>query len=379
MCKRNLLLGMGILLISISCSNKVDVVHCGKRNIDQRIVMLDSFIVNADTISGRGNFFMQDSSIYFADSYYMSIFQYDLTSLSCVNRYLNKGQGPNELSSFLYAYPFKKGDGDWFLIDNSLGMYTYRKEDKRPLTYKGRLNFGWDNLSKDNYDSPSVYNLMEMTDFGIDFTCLNDSSILIPISLVNRNLNNVSKKRYAKGHVFAEVNTRSMEVKNVFGHFPQIYKERPNPFFEFFQYEMVSDTLYINHAADSLIYVYKYPDELLYTIGYECSGINRNYTKGYEVEMAQFKKDILSVGLNTGLLYVKEKQLLFRTVLKNFNSREVCLQAYSNNDLVLEADVPGFFKLLGFWNSYFYGVDMLPKEKEDGMNFVFYRFKIENT
>ena len=142
---------------------------------------------------------------------------------------------------------------------------------------------------------------------------------------------------------------------------------------------MVSDTLYINHAADSLIYVYKYPDELLYTIGYECSGINRNYTKGYEVEMAQFKKDIQSVGLNTGLLYVKEKQLLFRTVLKNFNSREVSLQAYLNNDLVLEADVPGLFKLLGFWNSYFYGVDMLPKEKEDGMNFVFYRFKIENT
>ena len=171
MCKPNLLLGMGILLISISCSNNMDAVHCGKRNIDQRVVMLDSFIVNADTISGRGNFFMQDYSIYFADSYYMSIFQYDLTSLSCVNRYLNKGRGPNELSSFLYAYPFKKGDGDWFLIDNSLGMYTYRKEDKRPLTYKGRLNFGWDNLSKDNYDSPSVYNLMEMTDFGIDFTC----------------------------------------------------------------------------------------------------------------------------------------------------------------------------------------------------------------
>lgn len=76
---------------------------------------------------------------------------------------------------------------------------------------------------------------------------------------------------------------------------------------------------------------------------------------------------------------MKEKQLLFRTVLKNFNSREVSLQAYLNNDLVLEADVPGLFKLLGFWNSYFYGVDMLPKEKEDGMNFVFYRFKIENT
>lgn len=370
-------IGMGMLLISISCSKKVEVPHYGERKIDRTIVMLDSVVIDADSTSGRGNFFMQDSSIYFADSYYMTVFQYDYTSSSCVAHYFSKGTGPNELSSFLYAYPIKGGNKECLIMDSSLGMYSYM-EGEFSLTYKGRLDFGWNNLLKNNYASPSVYNIMEMTDFGIDFTYLNDSIILFPISLVNRNLDEISKRRYEKGHIFAELNRRNMKVENVLGYFPKIYKEKPTPFFEFFQYAMCNDTLYVNHATDSLIYVYKYPDNLLYTIGYEVPDVNRNYTIGYDVDMSHFKKDVQMVGSNSGLLYVPEERLLLRTTLKNFKTRAVCIQAYLDGDLVLEVDMPFFLKLLGIWDGYFYGVKQLPQEDEDGhIHFVFYRFKIE--
>lgn len=109
-----------------------------------------------------------------------------------------------------------------------------------------------------------------------------------------------------------------MKVKKVWGDFPNVYKQRPTPFFEFFQYAMNKDTLYVNHATDSLIYVYKYPNNLLYTVGYESSDVNRNYTVGYDVEMSNFKSDIRIVGVNSGLLYVPEKHLLFRTTLKEY-------------------------------------------------------------
>lgn len=369
---------MGILLISISCSKSVEIAHYGERKINRKIAMLDSVTIDADSTSGRGNFFMQDSFIYFADSYYMTIFQYDLMSASCRKCYFGKGQGPNELSSFIYAYPFKGKDGECFIMDSSLGMYTYRKGEYS-LAYKGRLDFDWEHLSKNDYESPSVYNLMEMTDFGIDLTYLNDSLILLPVSLVNRNLDGISRERYEKGHIFAELNARSMKVERVLGHFPEVYQKKPTPFFEFFQYVMHNDTLYVNHAVDSLIYVYKYPDHLLYTIGYETHGINRNYTVGYNVEMSNFKSDIQTVGANSGLLYIPENRLLLRTTLKDFKSREVSLQAYSDNNLILEVDMPAFFKLLGFWNGEFCGVKMLPEEDESGkIHFVFYRFKIVN-
>lgn len=369
-----------MLIMSISCSNDAKrVMHHGDILLSKKITMLDSVLIDVGDASGRGNFFMQDSSLYFADSYYMSVFQYDFDSATCVGRYFNRGQGPNELSSFLYVYPFKGSDEECFLLDGSLRMYTYRK-GQYSLGYKGHINFGWGNLSRNNYASPSVYNVMEMTDFGIDFTYVNDSTILFPVNLVNRYLNGISKKRYEQGHIFAELDSRTMQVRKVFGRFPEIYEERPTPFFEFFQYALNADTLYVNHATDSLIYVYKYPDELLYTIGYETAGVNRNYTVGYDVDISNFKSDIRAVGVNSGLLYIPEKHLLLRTTLKQLSGWKVCLQAYANNNLILDEDMPDAFKLLGFWNGCFYGVKMIPNEDMAGnMSFVFYRFKIDDA
>lgn len=368
-----------MLLTGISCSESIETVHRGEWKANEKILLLDSVIVDAGNTSGRGNFFMQDSLIYFADSYYASIFQYDFVSASCTGRYFGRGQGPDELPSFIYSYPFKNGNQECFLMDNSLGMYVY-KEGEFSLKYKGRIDFGWEHLSRNDYDSPSVYNLMEMTDFGIDLTCLNDSTVLLPINLINRYLEKVSKERYEKGHIFAELDTRNMKVTKVWGQFPDVYQQKPTPFFEFFQYAINEDTLYVNHATDSLIYVYKYPDNLLYTIGYDSPDVNRDYTIGYDVEMANFKSDIGIVGANSGLLYVPEKNLLFRTILKTISSHEVSLQAYLNDDLILDVDMPDSFKLLGFWDDFFYGVSLFPKEDNEGnMSFVFYRFKIEDV
>lgn len=106
---------------------------------------------------------------------------------------------------------------------------------------------------------------------------------------------------------------------------------------------------------------------------YFCNGIN-------VADLINFKSDIRIVGVNSGLLYVPEKHLLFRTTLKRVLNREVVIQAYSNNDLILDADMPNSFKLLGFWDDYFYGVSLLPKEDANGnIHFIFYRFKIEGV
>ena len=367
---------IGMLVSCISCSENQMSVHKGKRLMTHQLSLVDSVMVDADATSGRGNFFMVDSFVYFADCYYMALYQYKQDG-TFVKRHFGKGQGPNELVSFMYSYPIKDSGGECFLIDPSNIMFSYNTDDYQ-LKKRGRLDFGWENVDKDNYDSPSVYNIMEMSDFGINMIALNDTLALMPVSFVDRLLGEVSVDRYHKGHVLAELNLRTMKVEKVVGKLPKIYLDKPTPLFEFFQYDMSGDTLFVNHAVDSLIYVYKYPDQLLYTMGYEVEKVNRDYTVGYEYDMKTFTGDLKKVGSNIGLSYVPEENLLFKTVLEGFSNRKTHLQAYKGSNLVLEAEMPPFFKFLGYKNGIVYGVRMLPLETEDEyMYFIFYQYKLE--
>lgn len=365
-----------MLFLSVSCSERDGGTHMGVKKLDKKISQIDSVRVDVQQASGRGNFYMADSSIYFADTYYMSLFQYDAETGELLSRHWGKGQGPGELPSFLYAYPLEGKEGTFFLIDNAMRMYTYDNADFSPVD-KGVIRFGWEKKGHDNLSSPSAYNVMEMTDFGINFASLNDSTIILPLSIVNRFQDGLNTTRYEKGHILGEVNLNDMKVKRVFGRFPAVYQEHPTPFFEFFSYALQQDTLYVSHATDSLIYVYKYPDTLLYTMGYEAPSVDRGYTVGYDVDFSAFQEDASHVGANIGLTYVDELGLLARTVLCSFSTGCVVLQLYDGADLVLEQPMPAFFRLLGYRDGWFYGTRIIPIETEDeNMYFVFYRFKV---
>lgn len=95
--------------------------------------------------------------------------------------------------------------------------------------------------------------------------------------------------------------------------------------------------------------------------------------------MAHFKEDDQQVGANIGLTYIKEDDLLLRTTFESFANGHVCLQAYAGSDLILESQMPDYFTLLGYSDGYYYGIRILPIETEKGdMNFILYRFKIED-
>ena len=114
----------------------------------------------------------------------------------------------------------------------------------------------------------------------------------------------VEDKRYKEGAILGKLNLSTMKVKSVIGRFPEIYKHKPMPDMESFQYTISNGLLYVNHAVDSLIYIYKDSDNLQYTIGYECLGIDRNYTSSKIIDQNEtFKNDIQHVGLNSGLVF----------------------------------------------------------------------------
>lgn len=114
-----------------------------------------------------------------------------------------------------------------------------------------------------------------------------------------------------------------MKVVDVFGHFPEIYKVPPTPHLEFFQYAIEGDRMYVNHTVDSLIYVYQLPDKPLYTIGYECKDIDRDYTVSRKIDNSTlFEKDLQHVGFNTGLRFIPGSDVLCRTYIKSAKNGE---------------------------------------------------------
>lgn len=338
--------------------------------------MLDSVVLQMDSTSMRGNFFMTNGILYFADTYFDKVFKFRLTDGQMLSSIFDKGKAYNEITNFMYMYPINNNDSTIFFIDSSNNFYTF--SDTSNIKRHGNIDFGWGKVNTGDFDSPSVYNIMEMTDFDFKISQIDDSTSIMPISLISRNISKNISDRFSKGHIFALLNMRSMKVNNVFGHFPRIYSQKPTNLFDFFSYDISGDTIFVNHSIDSIIYVYKYPDELLYTIGYECALIDRDYTTGYDIDPSVFVKDIEHVGVSTQIYYIKDSGILLRTLNsgKKYNSR-FYLQAYKNCDLIAEAEMPSFFKCIGHIDDIYYGVNLIPTEKGGKEIFTLYKFKIK--
>lgn len=363
------------LLLTVACKRATVRNHIGDKLTVVTDVLYDSIIIDADSTSLSGNFVLMDSSLIFVDQRYCKIFAYSVLNGKQGKSFGGFGKGPNEMTGIMYGASISPADTLMWIIDSSIGVYEFSLLSGQ-INYLSRLDFSRDKFRKNDYSSPSVYNIMEMSDFGVTLHKMGDK-ILIPLSLINRRLDDVEKDRYTKGKLLGSVDISSLKVDKLIGSFPNYYLENPSPYFEFFDYAVnpKDSVIYVNHAPDSLIYCYRYPDQLLYTIGFEPKGINRDYTIGYEVTEEDFKDDIQHVGVNTGMYYDSVDDLLFRTSMSDFKSGRVIMQAYQNNNLILECEMPAYFKLLGRINDRYYGVRFLPIETDnEEVYFILYSF-----
>lgn len=369
------------LLVSVlvcSCSRVNNSSHVGDRKLSDVDFKIDSITVSADTTSLRGNFVMLDSIIMFVDQLYCKIYSYDISNGNLKATYSGYGKGANEMVGILYGMPVNPNDTAMWIFDSSYGVYEFLPS-KGTTKYKGMVDFGWRKPSKNDYTAVSNYTPMEMSDFNMKLTRINDSTLLIPVSLINRNFSKLSLSRYEHGKILGKLNTNTMKIEKLWGSFPDFYKDNPMPLVEFFDYavDQNDSKIYVNHAPDSLIYCYDMNGDLINTLGYSPDGINRNYKTGFDaMTFETYKDDLAEVGVNTGLYYDKESQLLFRTSIKNMSSGESVMQVYQNNNLIIEKTMPTYFKLLGRHKNRYYGVRFIPLNTKDKSQFVIYSFTL---
>lgn len=369
-------------LLLLSCRNSsIDLPHKGTMDLNACSVETDTLMIQLEHASGMGNYYMRDSVITFVDVMTCVFYDIDLNG-NIKDSYFRRGNGKNEISSLLYAYPIENDtSGRAVILDNSNGVTLFDMESKNILS-RGIADFGWGSRQAGSYEKPELYNFAYFTDFGVSFYLDSDSRLIFQANIVNRNTkmpDAVEKHRYADGAVLGKLNLKTMEVEDVFGNFPDIYESSPMPHLEFFQYVIQDDKLYMNHTVDSLIYVYQYPDTPLYAFGYECNGIDRDYTVTRKIDnSAFFKKDLGHVGFNTGLQFIPDLNVFCRTYIKSASTGESGMQIYKDCDLIADIDVPAFFKLLGYCNGCFYGSSFVPVESGDNTYIVIYRLKVDS-
>lgn len=367
-------------LVSCVGPNQQSLPHKGAKNISATISELDSLDIDAIDTSTRGNLVLSGDTLYFADMRYCSLHKYDLSG-KYLGKKLGEGNGPGELPSLLYASQLSGCNDSIVIVDSSIRMYLY-DVSKDSLISLGNVDFGWGSHTE-GYDSPGVYNIMEMTDFGITFAKMADGKIALPVSIIKRFVGDeIDKERYEKGHILGMLDPASMKVGEVFGKFTPFMLENPTPGFEFFDYAYndADHKYYISFATDPKLYCMNESGEMEYSFGEDPQEVKRTYTVGYNDPYETFKEDIKDgqIGCNSGVAYFKDKNLVLRTTLLDFASGRVALQAYRDNDLIFEKEMPPYFKLLGYADGYFIGCRFLPVEKdEDNVAFRIYKFNIQ--
>lgn len=362
------------ILLVFSCSKR-KIVHIGSRDCSEKCLKWETIDIKPDTISisWNGNFFISMGRLCFADTYYCRLYQFDIESGHFIGMSLGKGHANNEIPDFMYAYPVKNHDELVCFINSSMYMHVFNNRTSK-IERKGKIDFGWENIESDNYDSPSIYGIMELTDFGIDIYETENHKLLFPLSMVDRSIKN-PRERFSKGKIWGVFDSEKFKIEKVFGNYPPIYEDVPTPGFNFFSYSRNDSLYYVSHAIDSMIYVRNSSGEMIHSFGYDCPIADRKYSKSKDIfESATFEKDLEHVSLNTGLDYIPETNMIIRTICLNMQEPRTCVQVYDAKtfNLVNETHVNGVYRYLTYRDGKYIGINLYSDE-----NRSIYSFTIE--
>lgn len=134
------------------------------------------------------------------------------------------------------------------------------------------------------------------------------------------------------------------------------------------------DNLFVNFAADSLIYVFDHNRKPKYAFG--CAGVDMDtdYERfGSLDEMDAYGTNLTQKGYYSWIEYIDQTGVCCRSYKKGAKSEFDGLQVYKDGKLMVDSEVPKNFKVVGYIAPYYYSQVV---DGEDGTLNVF-RFKLD--
>lgn len=386
MIKNNYILYFILFLVSSACNSEHDAEHKGivKKQIGD--ISIDTLKADASNTSSMGRFFMHDSVLIFGDQLFSSLFIYDNKG-NLLARKAGKGNGPEEIPGEAFFFRLKNNEKH-FLAVNDNNMLFFINNTTWKIDIEGRLFFDATVDARRNHETlnPSYYKPYGRLKTSYKFSQISDSIILFPVMDRSQKLDpfnpNTARDFYNTVKTFGLVNMNTFEVEEVTGGYPGsfLHHKKWSSFANYTQ-AFKQDTMFVTHFPDSLIYVYKkpyqHPRDLEYTMGFNGKNMNHNYPFIGSNRNANDRKreQILKYGFYTNLHYVDESNILFRSYHKGSHTEYDGLQIYKGIDLIGDFEVPKYFKVLGYYQKFYYAVRFLPDAQQQV--FEFYKFKIK--
>lgn len=373
---------IGLLFFFSACQNdhveRKEFSVYSEKSRDARSIRIDTLTLKDPSFTERGYFRIHEGSILFFDYSLLTVSQFN-TQGEFIERYLGRGGGPGEIESFQY-HGFMP-DGRSVFLGTSYDLSIYSKDWSRS---QGTEYMDW-GRTKGRYTKADI----DLTGtYSFNFTNgLYDSKHLsvnskeeFYMSLwispgVNPSFHGYdgNTNYFKNSRAIGLANAISGEVLKVFGNKPSQYQEyETTPIFDFFNYDLKDDSLFVAFAAADLMQVYTPNQELAYEFGVAGTDMNKDYEGVRDIETSEkiWRKEYSEKGYYYHV-YVSDEDLLFRSYTKNDSLGG--LQVYKGVTLVGDFTVPKRFSVLGKIDDYYYADGYIDEESDQ---LGIYRFRL---
>ena len=342
-----------------------DTIRIDAGNENEMTSLLGSFLFLGDTLC-------------FADREQSTLFLYDRDG-RFLGTHLSYGRGPQEIQGIYEITALPQGGyaiiNDWHLniFDQSWGG-------------KQQLRIDWQNdktpeilLASPGPDESGIYEIEHFT--GRLCPLGNYLAIAIVTDCITYNgfrSNSQAAHFYENSYTLGLIDPRTGKVERMMCTHSPIYKQyRYIPNFKSILFDTdTENTLFYSFQIDSLIHQTDFKNNTLQSFGLAGHPMNTDYreTNTFEEATNNYKEDYKKFGSYRYLKYIPETKVLFRNFYHGEPSCGETVQAYKNQTLVAEFNVPDNFRIFGYSAPYYYAYG---KPDLDTENMIIYKFKLE--
>ena len=380
------------LICLVSCNSKNDIdarTYYDVESISKTYESKEIINIQIDTININssietsliGDFWVFEKSLYFSDKYFNYIFKFNSNGV-LTNRYVGKGNGPNEVIGFNYAIPTFNGFSLLFGGNNS--VYPFDKNWNKVSGF--RINWDIKTTRKEILENPdpAASGAYEF-DYGIPgiFKTWDSEHVAIAITASHPKFNGYfdTSLYYNQSRILALVNQKTGKVDKLLGRRPPFYLSHANlPNFDHFNYEIISNDLFVNFWADPFIYTINKKSGLATgKFGRAGRGMKLNYptTQTYEGAEEQRVENQTNFGYYHYLRYLPEGNLLLRGYTKGKGTTTDGLQIYKDFALVGDINVPKGLKIIGDIDGNIFGSQLELKDDDENLKIFKIKFIYE--
>ena len=315
-----------------------DTIRIDAGNENEMTSLLGSFLFLGDTLC-------------FADREQSTLFLYDRDG-RFLGTHLSYGRGPQEIQGIYEITALPQGGyaiiNDWHLniFDQSWGG-------------KQQLRIDWQNdktpeilLASPGPDESGIYEIEHFT--GRLCPLGNYLAIAIVTDCITYNgfrSNSQAAHFYENSYTLGLIDPRTGKVERMMCTHSPIYKQyRYIPNFKSILFDTDTEiTLCYSFQIDSLIYQTDFKNNTLQSFGLAGHPMNTDYreTNTFEEATNNYKEDYKKFGSYRYLKYIPETKVLFRNFYHGEPSCGETVQAYKNQTLVAEFNVPDNFRIFG--------------------------------